>query len=232
MMKIGGLIKTSYNDYPKNLASVIFTSGCNLSCDYCHNGNLVKGDVDDTLTMTWLTAFLTSRRHHIGAVVISGGEPTLQPNLIESIRMIKALGMKVKLDTNGTHPEIVERLLLEGLLDYLAMDIKWLPEDYAPFLSDTSLVHMKWFWESIELIQHSGVPHEFRTTVLKPYHNEAVLSQMYDLVPFADLFVLQQYQYVETQLTSPHFETYTYQAFERLKHQIEKSVPILIRAKA
>jgi len=230
-MKIGGLIKTSYNDFPKNLATVIFTSGCNLSCHYCHNGNLVKGEVDDKLTLPWLTQFLTARQQHVNAVVISGGEPTLHLDLIEVIRTFKSLGMKVKLDTNGTHPEVVEKLLSEKLLDYIAMDLKWLPEDYAPFLADASLSHMKWFWESIELIQHSGVPHEFRTTVLKPYHDEAVLSQIYGLVPYADRFVLQQYRFVETQLTASHFDTYPFEAIEKMKHKIEKNVPILIRAK-
>ena len=120
-MKIGGFMKQSFVDFPATIAAVIFTSGCNLNCWYCHNRQLIDGTQED-YTLEEILEFLESRKGFIDGVVISGGEPTLQPDLLDVILNLKARGFKVKLDTNGTNPQVLRQVLPH--LDYVAMDVK------------------------------------------------------------------------------------------------------------
>ena len=120
-MKIGGFMKQSFVDFPATIAAVIFTSGCNLNCWYCHNRQLIDGTQEE-YTLEEILAFLESRKGFIDGVVISGGEPTLQPDLLDVILELKARGFKVKLDTNGTNPQVLRQVLPH--LDYVAMDVK------------------------------------------------------------------------------------------------------------
>lgn len=169
-MKIYGFNKTTLLDYPEHLAATIFTGGCNFRCPFCHNGSLVLcPETEEAIPEEEVLNYLKKRRGILEGVCITGGEPTLQPDLTDFIRRIKELGQLVKLDTNGYRPEVLEALLKEGLLDYVAMDIKASPENYAR-AAGLQRVDLPGIEESIALIRNSGVPYEFRTTVVKGIH--------------------------------------------------------------
>ncbi|MDK2865977.1 MAG: pyruvate formate lyase activating enzyme [Clostridiales bacterium] len=234
-MNIGGFLKTSYSDFPGRLSSVIFTNGCNFRCPYCHNGDLARGNAPETETFDTVLTKLDQRRQHIRAVVISGGEPTLYRDLPECIRTLKNAGYAVKLDTNGSNPEMLKKLFRESLLDYIAMDFKWLIPDYAPFVADQALTaSMTWLNDSIDLIINSGIAHEFRTTVLLPYHSEATLENMCRCIGKAQAWSLQQYQYTSNQLEDSRFETCSKSELEAFANRQAKEFPkmkIRVRAK-
>ena len=160
-MKIGGFVKNSFVDYPGLICSVIFTVGCNLRCWYCHNSHLFD-DRQKLVREQEIFDFLSSHKGFIDAVVISGGEPTLQGDLIEFIKAIKKLGYKVKLDTNGTNFEVLRALIEGKLVDYVAMDIKAPLEDYIKIVGvDCNLEDVK---KSVGLLLEGQVESEFRTT--------------------------------------------------------------------
>ncbi|MBN1881268.1 MAG: anaerobic ribonucleoside-triphosphate reductase activating protein [Deltaproteobacteria bacterium] len=164
-MRIGGIERFSLTDFPGTPAAVVFTKGCNFRCPYCHNGRIlsVGPASDNDLSAERVLTFLESRRGKLAGVVVSGGEPTIQPDLPQFLASIRKMGYAVKLDTNGSRPEMVERVIVGGLVDFIAMDVK-APRELYPILAgapvDTIAV-----MESISLIASSGVPHLFRTTV-------------------------------------------------------------------
>jgi len=160
-MKIYSFVKNSFVDYPHQIASVIFTCGCNFNCWYCQNWELILANqkvVDENEVFD----FLSKRRGMIDAVVISGGEPTLQNDLIDFAQKIKNMGFLLKLDTNGSNPEVIKKCLELKLFDYYAMDIKALPSNYTKFSLDKTIV--KKIEISIELIKQFAPDYEFRTT--------------------------------------------------------------------
>lgn len=169
-MRLFGLQKLTLLDYPERIACTVFTGGCNLRCPFCHNGSLALGDSKDEISEEEFFSFLESRVGRLDGVCISGGEPTLQPDLADFARKIKALGFSVKLDTNGTRPEVISSLIREGLLDYIAMDIKNSPAKYAETAGVKALDYSP-ISESIKIISESGVAHEFRTTVTAELHD-------------------------------------------------------------
>lgn len=163
---IGGLQKSSLIDYPEKISAVIFTQGCNFKCPYCHNPELIKKKQETVKGNTeHILEFLKRRVDKLDAVVITGGEPTLQKGLPEFIKQIKDLGFLVKLDTNGTNPEILQNLLNEKLLDYVAMDIKAPIEKYSEVVKAD--VKAENILKSIEILKKSDLDYEFRTTVVK-----------------------------------------------------------------
>ncbi|MDR2028147.1 MAG: anaerobic ribonucleoside-triphosphate reductase activating protein [Treponema sp.] len=180
--------KTSLVDYPGKMASVLFFPGCNLRCPWCHNRDLVSGR-GDLVSLESALAHIEKRRSLLGAVVLSGGEPTLYGDLPALIRRIKALALRVKLDTNGMAPPALERLFLreETRPDYIALDLKLAPSRYTALLPDQSR-GIRGPGEALErsaaLIRASGIPHEFRTLVLpRPHITEADIEA---LAPLAD----------------------------------------------
>lgn len=194
-MRIGGITKSSFVDWPGRIAAVLFTPGCNLDCGYCHNRALLcRADAgtghDPGLVLQWLA----TRQGRLDGVVISGGEPTIQPGLEDFIRAVRALGFAVKLDTNGTRPEVVRRLIDAQLLDYIAMDLK------APIAKYDAVcgvsVDQRALNETIDLLLHAGVAHEFRTTVLPGLTGDDLLA-VARRVRGAHRFVLQQYRPVD-----------------------------------
>jgi pyruvate formate lyase activating enzyme len=160
-MKIGGLVPFTLSDFPGRVAAVVFTKGCNFRCPFCHNGGLLAAE-GDTMPESDVLAFLAGRRSRLGGVVISGGEPTLQADLADFCRKVKALGLAVKLDTNGSRPDVLAALFAEDLVDFVAMDVKAPASGYDRLAG----VHvpMARLWESLNLIAASGLPHQFRTT--------------------------------------------------------------------
>lgn len=177
-MRIYGLQKTTLLDYPGHVAATLFTGGCNFRCPFCHNGDLVLNPGGQAeIPMDEIMAFLKKRQGILDGVCITGGEPTLQPELEEFIREVRELGYLIKLDTNGYRPQVLERLLEKDLLDYVAMDIKASKANYARTVGfdrdlptgDTgfSITPIE---ESVEILKGSNIDYEFRTTVVKGIH--------------------------------------------------------------
>ena len=181
-MTIGGFVPLSLCDFPGRVAAVIFTVGCPFKCPWCHNGHLLFPDASTpTLAEAEIWDALTARKGKIGGVVVSGGEPTLQPDLPGFLARLKAAGFAVKLDTNGAHPEILERLFAGNLLDFVAMDIK-APWAKYPLLTGVADCPVDRIQASAALIARSGVAHQFRTTRVDPLLDasdyEAILRQI------------------------------------------------------
>lgn len=193
-MNIGGLQKQSFIDYPGKISCVLFLSGCNFRCPYCHNPQLT-GDpacLPGRISCADVFDFLRERREMLEGVVVSGGEPTLNPDLPELCRRIKALGYSVKLDTNGSRPQMLARLISGGLVDYLAMDVKTEPALYAGCRvnPDDSTAILA----SLGLIMASGVDYEFRTTCVKPLVTPHAVASIARLIKGSRLYALQPFQ--------------------------------------
>ncbi len=193
-MKIGGFNKFSLSDYPGHVAAVVFTQGCNFRCPFCHNGSLIPGDVPMRLLIPEekVFEFLENRSSQLDGVVVTGGEPMIQPDLPVFIHRIKTIGFLIKLDTNGSRPEVLRRLLKEKLIDYIAMDIK-APLDIYGRLTGTH-TSVSRIQESIELIDRSGIAHEFRTTVVKSLLSPQDLLSIRKLIPPASTHRLQKFR--------------------------------------
>ncbi|MFZ0725554.1 MAG: anaerobic ribonucleoside-triphosphate reductase activating protein [Desulfobacterales bacterium] len=202
-MIIGGLQKNSFIDFPGRISCVLFTSGCNFHCPYCHNPELACGlpSAEPVLTLKQFCAFLAARRSFLEAVVISGGEPTLQADLAAVCKAVKDLGFEVKLDTNGSRPRVLRRLLAEGLIDYVAMDIKTDPGRYAPVFQ--TIDEPAAIRESLRIILTSAPAYEFRTTCVRPIIDEEVIAAIARLIEGADRYVLQSFQ--DQRLLNPAF---------------------------
>lgn len=168
-MQITGLNKTTLLDYPEHVAATVFVSGCNFCCPFCHNMDLVKGEVPPFCDEDEFFAFLEKRKGILEGVCITGGEPTLQKDLQEFILRIREMGYLVKLDTNGYRPEVLKKLLDEKLLDYVAMDIKASKANYGN-AAGVSGLQLEKIEESVELLKQGDIPYEFRTTVVKGLH--------------------------------------------------------------
>jgi pyruvate formate lyase activating enzyme len=194
-MQIAGLEKNSVVDFPGKIAAVVFTPGCNLDCFYCHNRFLLaKETCPELLSEEDVLRFLEKRKNLLDGVVISGGEPTLQQDLQKFIVMVKSLGYSVKLDTNGTNPDVLKELFAKRLVDYVAMDFKAPLAKYKQICGDDSfLVRIK---ESIKLLLLGQVPYEFRTTFVPELAEEDIL-EMAKVIQGARLYVLQQYRIPE-----------------------------------
>lgn len=169
-MKICGLQKTTLLDYPGHVAATVFTGGCNFRCPFCHNSDLLGNDAEEAFTEEYVLNFLKKRRGILEGVAITGGEPTLQPDLRDFILRVRELGYKIKLDTNGTRPDVLRDLCDSGFIDYVAMDIKTCKERYSDVAGIPSL-HMEGILESVEYLKNGKIPFEFRTTVVKELHS-------------------------------------------------------------
>lgn len=192
-MNIHGLVKLTLLDYPEHIACTIFTGGCNYRCPFCHNASLVT-HVDDSTRISEeeIFSFLQSRIGILDGVVISGGEPTLQPDLISFIQKVVDLGYKIKLDTNGTNPDLLANLLDLHLLNYVAMDIKNSRENYMPTIGlpayDISQID-----RSIDLLNSSGIDYELRTTVVRQFHSSDILLEIAHWIPSNSKYYLQAF---------------------------------------
>lgn len=193
-MILAGIHKSSLVDYPGAISCVIFALGCNFRCPYCHNPSLVlpqKRGKPRLIEEEALMRFLHRRKGLLDGVVISGGEPTLQKDLIRFCRRVKQLGYPLKLDTNGSRPRVLASLIEKDLVDYIAMDIKTLPEHYGTYMSHK--LDAQTLVDSIRTIMTSGKPYEFRTTCAKPMVNHEIMHKIGRLIENAALYVLQPY---------------------------------------
>lgn len=222
-MRICGLQKTTLLDYPGHVAATVFMGGCNFCCPFCHNGDLVRNPAGlARIPEEELLAFLKKRQGILEGVCVTGGEPTLQSGLKEFLGEIRALGYPVKLDTNGYRPEVLEDLLAEGLVDYVAMDIKASPENYKKAAGLQNLKFDK-IRESIELILHSEIPYEFRTTVVKGIHEVEEFDRIGELIRGADSYYLQSYRESDNVL-EPGYGPFPREILEEMAERARKYI--------
>lgn len=195
-MLIGGYQKLTLIDYPGKVATTVFTVGCNFRCPFCHNPGLVEFPKWELAAYKArekeLFAFLDKRKGKLDGVCITGGEPTVQPDLLEFMAKIKKMGFLVKLDTNGSRPEIVKEVNKRNLADFFAMDIKNRMECYGE--TSGSNVAPERIRESIRLIRGSGVPYEFRTTVVPGLHEASDFKGVVELIDGAMSYYLQEFR--------------------------------------
>lgn len=192
-MQIGGLLKNTLLDYPGKLSCGIFLTGCNFDCPYCHNPELARGRSPRTAEFDpdSIYRFIETRKRFLDGVVISGGEPTLQTGIYDLCRDIKEMGYPVKLDTNGSRPQVIKRLIAEGLVDYIAMDLKTDPLQYATYIQSNCDVSA--ILSSIDIIMNSAIYHEFRTTCVKPIVTAGTIEHISRLIEGARVYALQRF---------------------------------------
>ena len=176
-MKIAGLQKMTLLDYPGKVACTVFLPGCNFCCPFCHNAELLDGTISPVMDDGELLFFLEKRRGVLDAVCVSGGEPTLHSGLGDLLRAIKDMGYLVKLDTNGYRPNILKQLAADGVLDYVAMDIKNGPSQYA-VTSGVNMLDLTAVEESMAFLMEGDLDYEFRTTVAAQLHSEESIREM------------------------------------------------------
>ncbi|MBQ6701483.1 MAG: anaerobic ribonucleoside-triphosphate reductase activating protein [Clostridia bacterium] len=218
-MKIAGFQKSSFVDFPGIIACVVFTPGCNMNCSFCHNRHIISGNVplvDELSVMD----YLNKRKGMVKGVVISGGEPTLQPDLVDFIARVRGMGYKIKLDTNGTNCEVVKSLCEKGYIDYIAMDIKANTQKYS--LVSGCRIDTDKILETVEYIKKSGIPHEFRTTFCPDLTMEDVVEISDSIVGDSDYY-LQQYREVEN-CGQPHPREYLENTAKRITEKGGKCI--------
>jgi len=221
-MLILGLNKTTLLDYPGHVAATLFIGGCNFRCPYCHNKDIIlKNKSLPPFSTEEIFTLLDKRRNILTGVCITGGEPTLHPELPELIRHIKELGYLVKLDTNGTNPQMLQSLIDAGLIDYCAMDIKNAPPKYEITIGcsqNSPQFDIAAINKSIEILMKQRIPYEFRTTLVKELHDETDMLAISQWITGADAYFLQSYTDSEGVLCSgfhAHSEE-TLHAFARI----------------
>jgi pyruvate formate lyase activating enzyme len=189
---IKGVLRTSMLDYPGRLASVIFLSRCNFRCSFCHNPELIlEPESLPSIKEEEFFKMLEERKGWVEAVVVSGGEPTLHEGLPEFIKRLKDLGLKVKLDTNGTNPKMLKGLLDENLLDFVAMDIKTSKEEYGNLTGNQTCLPL--VEESVAMLKQAKVETEFRTTAVPGLFDEKIAGEIAEWLKGAKSFALQQF---------------------------------------
>lgn len=191
-MNISGFQKLTLLDFPGHTACTLFTLGCNMRCPFCHNTPLVTGTAVERYTEEEIFSFLKKRQGLLDGVAITGGEPLLQKDIVSFIEKVRELGYEVKLDTNGSYPERLSEIICKGLVSYIAMDIKNSGEKYP--LTSGSDISYETIKESIRLIKDSGIPHEFRTTVVKEHHTAADIISIAKMLGKTEKYFLQQFK--------------------------------------
>jgi len=188
--KFVGMEKLSLVDYEGKLACTLFTNGCNFKCPFCHNSTLVVKDNYSYIEDEEILLYLEKRKKHLDAVVITGGEPTLMNELIDKIKKIKQLGYLIKLDTNGSNPEIVKQLVENNLVDYIAMDIKNSFDKY-PLTTAINTINLDKIKQSINYIMNCNIDYEFRTTLVKEFHTEEDIIKIAHMINGSKKYFLQ-----------------------------------------
>ncbi|MBQ8413980.1 MAG: anaerobic ribonucleoside-triphosphate reductase activating protein [Clostridia bacterium] len=231
-MKICGIQKLTLLDFPGRIACTVFLGGCNFRCPYCHNGSLVRpGEFEEIMTVEKFLDFLDTRVGRLQGVCISGGEPTLHSDLPELVGEIKSRGFEVKLDTNGTNPEMLYRLINDGLVDYVAMDIKNSIENYPEttglkegYKAQSAELLIEGVKQSAELLMQGRVDFEFRTTLMRELHSVESIESIGRWLRGDEKFFLQTYR-DEGDLLVGGFSPFTRAETESLIMILKKYIP-------
>lgn len=220
-MNISGLQKITLLDFPGKMAAIVFTQGCNFRCPFCQNSDLLPNR-EALISTQEVLDYLNLRKKILDGVVISGGEPTLQKHLKDFIKLCKMYGLAIKLDTNGSNPEVLEDLLNENLLDYIAMDIKNAFDDYEN-ITGIKKINLDKIKRSIELIKKSRVDHEFRTTIVKGFHDIKKIEKIAEYVKDSRYFV-QNFEDSEGVLDRK-LEGFTEEELKEINDELKKRFP-------
>lgn len=227
-MIIGGVQKVSLVDYPGKTCATIFTIGCNMRCGYCHNPELVLPErYAGIIPESEILDFLANRIDKLEGVVVSGGEPTVHEDLPDFLCKIKQMGFLIKLDSNGTNPIMLGQLFNSNLIDFIAMDIKCVPERYQEVIARP--VDAEDIRRSIKLIKNSGIGHEFRTTVVKSQISFDDFDEIGCLIKGSPRYALQKFRSGRT--LNPRFrdeKTYNDEEFEQLRCKMEQYVDLCV----
>lgn len=190
-MNIKGFLKTTLLDYPEHVASILFLEGCNFRCGYCQNYDLVEHTSSPNIDLECILDYLQKRKNVLDGVVISGGEPCMHEDLPDLIKRIKSLGYDIKLDTNGSFPDMLECLINDNLVDYTAMDIKGDTSNYSKYINKPIVVEK--VLRSIDLIKSSNLQYEFRLTVPANYFNASTIVNIGNMLEGVDLLYIQKF---------------------------------------
>lgn len=220
-MLISGLQKLTLLDFPGKIACTVFTLGCNFRCPFCQNKSLVipeHFEPGKLIPLPQVFAFLQERKDKLKGICITGGEPTLQSDLINFITQVREIGYSIKLDTNGTKPSVLKTLFDRNLLDYVAMDIKSDKDTYDILAGNNA----NWsnIQTSIDLIKQSKIPYEFRTTVVNPLHSETVFENIAKTLGHITNYSLQYYQESED-VIHPVYQTPSDQEMTTYQHILQ-----------
>ena len=222
-MKICGMEKFSMVDYDGYISCTVFTPGCNFRCPFCHNALLVTEEAA-TIPESEVFDYLTKRKGLVDAVCITGGEPTLQPDLKDFIKRVRALGYKVKLDSNGTNPAVLSDLIAEGLLDYVAMDIKSDLGTYGEVIGVQSPALLERVERSVELLKNAPIDYEFRTTAIAEFHGEKNYAAIAEIVRGAKKFFIQKFKDGENNLTQGLLHELPEEEAKKFLAEVQKTV--------
>ena len=223
-MKIGGLNKLTTQDFPEHLACIIFTKGCNFNCSYCYNRDLVDNKAE-TIDEDYVMAYLYKRRKILDGVVISGGEPTIWDDLIPFIKKVKEFKLDIKLDTNGYNPAMLKELIDNNLVDYIAMDIKAIPDKYLKVINKK--IDFNKILESIDLIKKSNIKYEFRTTIMKDVHDKKDIIKILKLIGDSKLY-LQNFQYTDV-VKDKNIKSFSRDELLKLKEELKEYPNVIVR---
>ncbi|MBF0430081.1 MAG: anaerobic ribonucleoside-triphosphate reductase activating protein [Fibrobacteria bacterium] len=224
-MHIAGLQKCSLIDFPGKLAATVFTNGCNFRCPFCHNAQLLRGSPSrNQFSTTDIFKFLEKRKDLLDGVVITGGEPTLQTDLLDFINTIKSMGFLVKLDTNGYRPHILKSVIQSGMVDYIAMDIKSGWRNYSDAAGIN--INIEKIEQSIFLIKNSGVSHEFRSTLMRPFLSPRDVLDIAAYLSGTEQYRLQKFlmpeNFPERDLT--YLIPFTKRELNKLQEQVDRII--------
>ena len=221
-MKICGLQKLTLLDFPGRLACTVFLGGCNFKCPYCYNTSLIDASRAKTLINEEdFLSFLDSRKGKLQGVAITGGEPLLNPDIRNFILKIRERGFLVKLDTNGSFPERLEALIDEGLVDYVAMDIKNVYGKYS--ITVGANVNLEKIKQSIDILLSNKVDYEFRTTVIKEFHDIEDFNVIGKMIKGAKNYFIQNFQ--DKDSVFGHFNPLTYEELEQCLEVVKQYIP-------
>ena len=225
-MLIKGLQKLTLLDFPSKMACTVFLGGCNFRCPFCHNASLVLSErmnKEDFISTEEFFSFLASRKNILEGVCVSGGEPTLQPDLLPFLKKIKDMGFLVKLDTNGYRPDVLRSAVESGLVDYVAMDIKSSKEGYSKAVGIKNLDIGK-IEESASFLMEKKVPFEFRTTVVSGLVTESDIEQIGKWLAGDEEYFLQQFR-DSGDLISSEFGGYDEKTYDSLLKVLKRHIP-------
>lgn len=224
-MKIGSIKKTSLLDYPGKVSAIIGTQGCNMCCPWCHNSYLIPYEFtkhSEVIKEEDLFRFLDQRKNFLDGIVVTGGEPTIQSDLPELCENVKKMGLAVKIDTNGTHPAVLNRLLKNGLVDYIAMDIKTDVDLYNQLFKES--IDVNKLLKSIDIIMTSDQPYEFRTTCVSPFVTIDNIDRIGMLIKGAKALFLQKCNPTKNMNKASKFEIVDENRLVELKHRADAYV--------